>query len=303
MNRIDLKTGFSCNNHCVFCVQGDKRKRYKNRTTEELLVLLEEHRASADGVVLTGGEVTLRKDLPQLVEHASGLGYKVIQIQTNGRMFAYRSLVDAVVEAGVTEVSPAIHGPNAEIHDALVDAEGAFSQTVAGIRRLVSLGIPILMNSVITQANYRHLPAMARLFVDLGVRQFQLAFVHALGTAADNFDEVVPRYGDIRPYVKEALSIGIDAGLFVMTEAIPYCFMSGFEDYVAETLIPSTAVIDAEWVVEDYTQYRLTEGKAKGPQCQECIRNPQCEGPWREYPERFGWDEFQPVAGSQLNRG
>ena len=48
-------------------------------------------------------------------------------------------------------------------------------------------------------------------------------------------------------------------------------------------------------VVPDYTEARRNEGKIKGPPCEACAWRDQCEGPWREYPEHFGWDEFRPV--------
>ena len=34
--RVDIKTGWNCNNRCLFCVQGDKRSLYGNKTTEEV---------------------------------------------------------------------------------------------------------------------------------------------------------------------------------------------------------------------------------------------------------------------------
>ena len=71
--------------------------------------------------------------------------------------------------------------------------------------------------------------------------------------------------------------------------------MSGYEDYVAERIIPATKIFDADTVIEDYTKTRRTEGKLKGPRCPECAHFQACEGPWREYPEMFGWDEFVPV--------
>lgn len=36
MQRVDMKVGFACNNLCTFCVQGDKRQRYPQRTLEEI---------------------------------------------------------------------------------------------------------------------------------------------------------------------------------------------------------------------------------------------------------------------------
>ncbi len=296
LRRIDIKSGFSCNNRCRFCVQGDKRFQHPDRSTEEVKALLAEGRVDADELVFTGGEVTIRKDLPELVAHARELGYRVIQIQTNGRMLSHMPAVEALVQAGATEFSPAIHGPNADIHDRLTRAPGSFRQTVKGVRNIKRLDMPVIINSVITQDNYLLLPEMAELFVALGVDQFQLAFVHALGSAAADFDQVVPRLSDIRPHVHRALDIGVRAGVRCMTEAIPLCFLGGIEQLAAEWVIPRTKIFDAGRIIDDYTEFRLTEGKAKGEVCKRCVHEPRCEGPWREYPEHFGWDEFEAAS-------
>ncbi len=295
-NRIDLKLGFSCNNRCRFCVQGDKRHRLADLDTAELRKRLADAREHADSIVFTGGEVTLRKDLTELVSYARELGFVTIQIQTNGRMFAYRQNCEELIEAGANEFSPALHGHSAELHDYLTRADGSFAQTSRGIRNLKQLGQPVITNSVITRSNYRHLPALARLLLQLDVDQYQFAFVHPLGTAQQGFHAVVPRMALVARYVAEGLDLGIRAGRVVMTEAIPPCILPGRERYIAETIMPETRVYDAKTVVESYKNYRLTEGKAKGPRCPECVWNDHCEGPWREYPEHYGWDELVPVT-------
>jgi len=293
-NRLDLKFGFDCNNRCVFCVQGDKRLHEGPKTTAELDALLRERRAQCDGVVFTGGEVTLRKDLLPMVDLAHKLGYRSIQIQTNGRMLSYQPYVDALIKAGATEFAPAIHGAQAETHDALTGAKGAFEQTCKGIQNVRRRGGFVIMNSVIVQQNYQQLPDTARLFVKLGVQQFQFAFVHALGSAEKNFPEVVPRYGELLPYLHEALRIGEEAGCRVMTEAVPFCLMNGMERFVAERIMPHTQIVDGHREIPSYEDYRWAEGKLRGPPCEACTWNQRCEGPWREYPQRFGWEEFTP---------
>lgn len=295
VRRVDIKTGFSCNNRCRFCVQGDKRDEYSDKSTDEVRDILELARADADEVVFTGGEVTIRPDVYELVAHAHALDYRIIQIQTNGRMLSSTKVVDRLIEAGATEFSPALHGPNADIHDGLTRAKRSFRQTVRGIMNVKKRGRRVLVNCVITRANYRFLPAMARLLVRLGVDQFQFAFVHPLGTAAVDFDRIVPRLVDVAPHVARALDIGSRAGVVCMTEAIPLCFLRGREQFAAERIIPRTKIFDATWIVEDYTTLRLEEGKLKGPPCVGCVHDSHCEGPWREYPERRGWAEFEPV--------
>ena len=292
--KIDLKVGFLCNNKCRFCVQGNKREDYGNLELSNLVTKLEEGRKESSNIVLTGGEATIRKDIDQLVKTAKTLDFSLIQLQTNGRMLSSLSFCERMIRAGVTEFSIALHGNKAELHDYLTRAKGSFYQTVKGIINIKKLGQFVSTNTVITRSNYRNLPDIARLLVHLHVDQFQLAFVHPVGTAGENFNSIVPRFCLIEPYVKEGLSVGINVKKKVMTEAIPYCFMNDFYKYVAEKIIPDTKIYDLN-VIENYTEYRRTEGKAKGDNCINCNYNSICEGPWREYPEKYGWEEFNPI--------
>lgn len=295
-NRVDLKVGFRCNNFCKFCVQGGKREKLPSKPLSELKASLEQGRSSgAGGVVITGGEPTLHKNILEIVSLAKSLGFETIQVQSNGRSFCYEKFCRSLIEAGVTEFGPSLHGSRPEIHDFLTGSPRSFLQTVAGIRNLKRMGARVLTNTVITKVNYRDLPEIARLLVSLGVDQYQFAFMHVSGRAAENREWLVARKTLIEPWVKQGLEVGIRAARTVMTEAIPYCFMKGYEACVAERMIPSTIIFDAETVIPDYTRTRRTEGKAKGPSCPSCAYFESCEGPWKEYPEMFGWEEFGPI--------
>lgn len=298
MKRLDLKVGFQCNNRCLFCIQGDKRFTTPNKSDKEIKQILEKMRKNHDGVVFTGGEPTVRSELIDWVRYAKKLGYKYIQIQSNGRMFSYKDYCKTLIKAGANEFSPALHGSTAKIHDTLTRAPGSFEQTVQGIKNLRELDQYILTNTVVTRMNYKDLPNLARLLVDLRVDQFQFAFMHINQIIAHDeklIDQVVPRYSEAVPYMKKGIDIGVKAGIKVMVEATPYCFMKGYEKYISEQYIPFTSIIDGSIKLDDYAAYRKTKGKAKGPQCKECKYNKICEGPWREYPEIFGWSEFKPV--------
>lgn len=246
--------------------------------------------------MFTGGEPTIHPDLIECVRFARLLGYREIQIQSNGRNFAKRAYVEELIAAGVTEFGPSIHGFRAETHDRLVHALGAWDDVIAGIRILRELGQFIVINSVITSDNFREMPALASLLVRLGVNQYQFAFVHILGTADRYKERIVPRKSEIMPYVRKALDVGREAGVICMTEAIPFCLMQGYEWAIAEyNFMPETTVIDAEFRMDSYADYRWTEGKAKRAECKTCSKNTICEGPWKEYPEIYGWNEFIPI--------
>ncbi len=290
--RVDLKTGFICNNNCRFCVQADNKCK-GNRSFNELKKDLIESRKRCSGVVLTGGEVTIRKDFFELVKLAKNLGYKTIQIQTNGRMFSSMEFCRKTIKAGATEFSPAIHGYCKEQHDYLTKTEGSFNQTIKGIKNLKSLGAYILTNTVIVKSNYQNCPEIAKLLINLNVDQFQLAFVHPMGNAGKNFDNIVPIMSLVAPYVHKALQIGIDAGKSAMAEAIPYCFMQGYEQCISERIMPATEIRGKKYQNTDsFAKQRKISGKSKFSQCKKCKYDLACEGPWKEYPEKRGDKEF-----------
>jgi len=191
--RADIKVGYSCNNNCLFCVQGRKRSLLKDKSTQDIFKTLHQARVTSNGVVLTGGEPSIRADFFQLLNFAKKLGYQRIQVQTNGRMFAYKDFCLTAIESGANEFGIALHGHIPQLHDYLTTARGSFSQTIKAITNLSGLNVPVYSNTVITKSNYRHLPEIARLLVYLRVKQFQFAFVHALGSAKDNFNSIVKK--------------------------------------------------------------------------------------------------------------
>lgn len=295
-SRADVKIGFACNNRCVFCAQGEKRRSCAAVPFDELVRRLSAARAGSGSLVLTGGEPTLHRDLPRLVAVAHRLGYAPIQIQTNGRMLRYPEAVDALVAAGATEFSPSLHGSTAALHDALTRAPGSYRDTVAGVQNLVARGLQVVTNSVVVRDNLADLPELVALLASLGVRTAQLAFVHPVGTAATLFADVVPRLSDVVAPIAAARAVARAANLRLSTEAVPLCFLAGMEELAVEESIPETTVVDLDGASFEYSEWRRGDGKAHGPPCDACGERARCEGPWREYSEAFGWDEFVPVA-------
>jgi radical SAM protein with 4Fe4S-binding SPASM domain len=291
--KADIKVGYSCNNNCKFCVQGEKRGLYPDKRTEELKKIMRDARKSCQTVVFTGGEPTVRPDFLELAAYAKSLGFKRIQAQSNGRMFAYKKFCRETIKAGVNEFALALHGHIPKLHNYLTSTE-SFYQIVQGVKNLKKLDQVVITNTVITKSNYRHLPEIAKLLVSLHVNQFQFAFVHPLGNAQENFSSIVPRMLLIMPYVKKGLDVGIGAKINVMTEGIPCCLMQGYENYIAEKIIPATDIYELDTKI-DFEKLRPTVAKMKGKDCKECKFFNVCEGPWREYPEKFGFFEFKPV--------
>ncbi len=303
MKRLDLKVGFSCNNNCVFCAQAHRRDQGDNSFDEIITNLREGYKDGAREVVLTGGEPTIREDIFKVVSEAKKIGFKSIQMQTNGRMFYYKDFAKKLIKAGVTGFSPALHGPDKETHERGTRAEGSFEQTLQGIKNLKELGAYVVTNTVINKYNYKKLPETVEILMDIGVDQFQLAFVHPCGNAGKNFEEVVPKKSVIKPYVHKALDLSEEHPHQLnnkMVEAYPYCFMEGYEKYVSQLYMPNADIRGQEFVIKDHDKIRVEQEKVKAEKCKRCRYFDICEGPWKEYPQHYGFKEFVPVEGEKI---
>jgi len=294
--RADVKVWFACNNHCTFCVQWDKRYKFKPREIEEIKeILRKEYLDGAKYVVFTWWEPTVHKDLTKVVAYAKELWFMQIQIQSNGTNFDKIDYVKELIDAGVTEFSPSIHGFNKETHDKQVATPWAWNRVIKWLINLRKLWQIVVINSVVTKDNYKEIPELAALLLKLKVTQFQFAFVHILWSADKNKENVVPKKSDALPYIHKALDLAKANNIPAYTEAIPYCLMQWYEWAIAENMMPETTVHDAEYVIESYADYRWSDWKSKREECKNCSKYRFCEGPWKEYPEMYGWDEFEPL--------
>lgn len=297
MFTFKLNAGFLCNNNCIFCGQHD-HKNLGNRSLKELLKDLEINRRKCDQLVLTGGEITLRKDLLKVINYARSLGYERIQLQTNGRLLSSLDFCEKLILAGVNEFAPSLHGHTSELHDSLTTRKGSFLETISGLKNLKKLDQYIITNSVIVSQNYQYLSDISKLLIDIGIDQYQLAFVHGVGNAFLNRDKIIPRLNDVVQFVKDALDLGISSNTKCMAESFPICLLIGYEKYCSEFYIPSTILSNSYQYDISFENTRKNILKTKGQLCLECVYYKQCEGIWKSYSDFYGFDELIPIKYS-----
>lgn len=296
MKRADIKVWFSCNNFCEFCVQWDKRFLFKPRSLEKIKEITKhEYDNWCREAVFTWWEPTVHPKLVEAVSYASSIWYKEIQIQSNWTNFDDINYCKSLINAWVTQFWPSIHWANPSTHDDLVKTKWAWKRVVKWVHNLKRLRQAIIFNIVVTKKNYRELPKLSKILCELWVSQLQFAFVHILWSADKNKVKIVPKKTDVMPYIKKWIDIWNLYKIPVFTEAIPYCLMQWYEYAIAENIMPETTVIDAEHTTESYKDYRVAEWKVKVEKCKTCKYFKYCEWPWKEYPEIYWWDEFEPI--------
>ena len=302
MKIFDFKLGYSCNNDCIHCVIADKKERLSaeksshDLTTSGILQII--HDAKKNGVekvILTGGEVTLRKDLALILQEISQAGM-AIGIQTNGRKIQKKQLLDVIENIKHISFTIAIHGPTVELHDFITRRKGSFQETLEGMKKLLLLKKHINAKIVISRFNYNYLKSIAELLSSIGVQKATYAFPHGMGNAQKFCLEVIPTYTEIKPFVIDMLNYcnahGISAGL----EAFPLCTVDRYIQHINELQYlknDEEQYLQVKEELRDWNKDRLSI-KAKFEQCAQCIYTEICEGPWDEYPVIYGDLEFQP---------
>lgn len=195
---VKIKLTSRCNLKCQMCKYW-KTERETTLTTDEWRKALDEMvDLGCRKVHFSGGEVFLRTDFLDLVEHASGRGMKV-NMTTNGTLLT-RERVERLVKARPNSISLSLDGPRPRVHDGIRGIPGSFRRTTRTIRRLREATRPpkIRLNFVLMRANFRHAPEMVDLAAHLGAVELHPMPVDEKGPARNRLSR-----SQIRRYNQE----------------------------------------------------------------------------------------------------
>ncbi len=149
-------------------------------------------------VVLTGGEPTLRPDLPELARHASGLGLMVV-VGTNG-MLLRPDRIRQLQDAGVAGMGISVDSLNPRIHDAFRGKKGAWAKTMQGIDACKDAGMPFQVHFSATDETADEIDDMVDFARDLGAMVLNVFFMVCTGRgekysgmAPEKYDRVLRR--------------------------------------------------------------------------------------------------------------
>jgi His-Xaa-Ser system radical SAM maturase HxsC len=132
-----------CNNYCLMCSQPPKDvdDRWILAEIKESIALID---PATHALTFTGGETLSdwAEFIDVLKECGQLLPTTALQVLTNGRAFANSRIVDAWREIGHPNLMAAIpvYASTDSVHDYVVQAKGAFDETILGILKLKDRG-------------------------------------------------------------------------------------------------------------------------------------------------------------------
>jgi len=166
--RMDLALTYRCNDACAHCYNARPRDYPELETEAWKRILTQLREIGVPHICFTGGEPTLRRDLPELVAHAQAQG-QVTGLLTNGRRLSDERFVESLAAAGLDHVQVTLESSRESVHDAMVGAPGAWKQTVAGIRNVLRSGQYLMTNTTLLRDNADHLAETIDFAAALGV--------------------------------------------------------------------------------------------------------------------------------------
>ncbi len=131
-------------------------------------------------VVFTGGDPLLRPDLEELVGAATErtIGCSLAPAATG---LLTKAALDRLKAAGIQNISLSIDGSTAEIHDGFRGVAGTFETTLESARIAREAGLPIQVNTLITDETLADLPAIYGLMTTLDIMRWSLFYLISVG--------------------------------------------------------------------------------------------------------------------------
>ena len=308
---VYINLGFSCNQKCVFCILEGNEEKFPNMPTEEVKGLIKGFlEDGGESIMFTGGEPSLRNDLPELVSYAESFPtIKEVSILTNGT-FLDDEKMEKILGAdkkNILSFSVSLHSHFPEISKELTRGQdGDFEKTVSTIKKLQARTRNVSVYQVITAKNYKYLPEFVSFIRKEApnVRCFVFAYPFAQGAAEKN-GWIYVKLSELKEYLLKAIEMirrdgcSIDMATCGQT---PLCVIPGNEEIILRTMdyfsenmmgtIGGNVFHEFEWADKGW----IGKYKNKPDVCKECALNEVCQGFWNKYVEMFEFDGVSPVT-------
>src|SRR5690606_4026268 len=114
------------------------------------------------------------------IRHGRKIGLEMA-LTPSATPLATRGALKQAKEAGISCLGISLDGADADTHDAFRGWRGSFDRTMQMLTDAQELGLPVQVNTTITNRNFRQIDAMAELFADKQIRMWAAFFLIPVG--------------------------------------------------------------------------------------------------------------------------
>lgn len=311
MKTLFVSPSYICNEKCIFCPCHKEARRYAPISADLIKSCIDEalQNNKIEMVLISGGEPTLYKDLPEIMNYIQSAGLKT-GILSNSLRFADDVFLNSFINnVGIVfELTTAFHSHLAEEHDAVTGIKGSFDKSLKGIRNLINAGVNITIKYVINGLSYNGLADYAQwiylTFPDSV--SWVICNMDLCGEALNNNSTTAVSFDESKPYLEKALEIVTDnhkngRHRNVSVFNTPLCCVDPYywgylRKYESEESMSALLLPAKDKNVSPTIKYDLKgDGGVNFTPCQNCLVKSICPGTWRQTAEYFGNQIFKPI--------
>lgn len=184
---LELTTG--CNLRCLHCYNESDISKLKDDNTPSIgnweRVVRDAYEMGCRRVQFIGGEPFLKRTLMfQLVEFAQKLGYKSMEISSNGTLITNSDL-DYMRELEIG-LALSFYSLNSAVHDLITTRRGSYNKTLSVIKKAIDKRIALRVNVVKMKHNEEDAKETAEFLRHLGVRHIKESVAEPIGRECSN---------------------------------------------------------------------------------------------------------------------
>ena len=187
-----LELTHRCPLQCPYCSNPVEMERTSNElTTEEWKRVLNE--LAEIGVLqvhFSGGEPTARKDIVELVRHASELDLYTNLITS--AVLLNRDKLEALADAGLAHIQISFQGSEASLADRVGGFRNGHAKKIEVARWARELELPLTVNAVMHRQNLDQLESIIAMAVEMDADRIEVANVQYYGWALKNRAALMP---------------------------------------------------------------------------------------------------------------
>lgn len=231
-NRARLNSGTFCNYDCEFCYYKDQ---LDVKTPWEMVKARIDHMLAygITEVDISGGEGSVDPNWFTILDYCKDK-FESISCLSHGGKFANMDFLKESRDRGLKEILFSLHGATAEVHDTITGRKGSFDRIIRGINNAKELGMIVRTNTTVYYRNYHQL------------EHEHSALINSIMPVESNFitlnywgdynviDFKNASYADMTDAIKRCID-NLNNGIEVNVRYVPYCYMKGYEKYVAGT--------------------------------------------------------------------
>lgn len=274
-----------CNSFCVMCSQ-PPQKADDRYLVDEMLETIPLVDRNENRLGISGGEPTLLGDDLLVILHQARryLPDTGLDILSNGRAFSdkeFARTVNAISHPNLTWAIP-IYSDCPEIHDYIVQARGAWDETLTGLYNLAQFDANIEIRVVVQRANFSRLGELAYfIFRNLTFAK-HVAFMglEPIGFARTNYEKVWVDPVDCMDTLRDAVFFLSNRGMNVSLYNFPLC------------TVPEELWVFAQQSISDWKNVYLS-------QCDECEMKARCCGFFSSINQRWISHAIRPILHSR----